>query len=309
MRSSSSDYRLTQLQHRLDVLHQELATLKPAIEALRSAPAAAPSKSINWGVFVPVIVALVGIMGTAAATFLQARSNLALEARKLESNIILQAITNTDTNKIINNLDLFAELGLISISKDKLDEYRKNPAATPGVAPASFQSGYDAALRNEVLSSITFQDDPTNPGFVKLDEDWEAKNIVRIAIPQLVGVQGFPASGLIKFNVRCATGLQEAFAEIQQQNLLHLVRTWDGGFVPRKNRGTNKLSTYATGLAFDINVKWNQFGRKPPADGEEGTLVPLVPIFEKHGFLWGGTIAAMRNPARFECARESLKQE
>ena len=47
-------------------------------------------------------------------------------------------------------------------------------------------------------------------------------------------------------------------------------------------------SNHSFGTAFDINSDTNPQGKKPPAVGQPGSVRELVPIFEKHGFKWGG---------------------
>jgi hypothetical protein len=71
--------------------------------------------------------------------------------------------------------------------------------------------------------------------------------------------------------------------------LLGDLKTFDGTFAPRVIRGTTRtLSAHALGIALDINVPWNALGRAPAA-GSEGSVLRLIPIFERHGFAWGGS--------------------
>ena len=72
-------------------------------------------------------------------------------------------------------------------------------------------------------------------------------------------------------------------------DLLHLVLTWEGSFVPRFVRGSRTtLSNHAFGSAFDINAPWNGLGIVPPLVGQKGSVRELVLLAHKYGFYWGG---------------------
>ena len=82
--------------------------------------------------------------------------------------------------------------------------------------------------------------------------------------------------------------------------MLHLVKTWGGSFVPRRIRNRDAISNHSYGLAFDCNMKWNGMGVLPALAGEEGTVRPLVPIFEKHGFYSGIWYRSRKDGMHFE---------
>ena len=77
--------------------------------------------------------------------------------------------------------------------------------------------------------------------------------------------------------------LNQAFLNIIERDLVDEVKTWDGCFHIRKQRGSLlSLSLHSWGLAIDINASWNRLGQKP-------TMSPaLVKCFTDAGFEWGG---------------------
>lgn len=123
--------------------------------------------------------------------------------------------------------------------------------------------------------------------FVNFLNGWELAHLTEIVIPQLAKVKDGPKSGKIRFNILAADALRDAWAEVEQKGLLDRVTIWGGAYVPKAIRGSTRLSVHACGLAFDINYNENPFGRIAPA-GSAGSVYELVPIFEKHGFKWGG---------------------
>jgi hypothetical protein len=124
------------------------------------------------------------------------------------------------------------------------------------------------------------------------DEEWLASNLIEVSIPQL---RKFIGDGKVRFNRNAAKALQDAFAEVENRGLLDLVMSWDGAFVLRQVRAGGRPSVHACGTAFDINARWNAFGVVPAAQGSTGSVIELVPIFEKHGFVWGGKAPRFQN--------------
>ena len=134
---------------------------------------------------------------------------------------------------------------------------------------------------------------------VALLDGWEQTNIREVEVPQLVKVPKGPAGGKVKFNVLATDALREAWAEVEAKGLLDRVVSWDQSYSPRTIRGTKRLSAHACGLAFDINVDANPYGQPSKPAGTPGAVAELVPIFEKHGFRWGGTYPKP-DPGHFE---------
>jgi hypothetical protein len=125
-------------------------------------------------------------------------------------------------------------------------------------------------------------------GRIKIEPGWVEENIVTVEIPQLAGVTS--TGGRIPFHKKAADQLKNAFEEVERKGLVKYILTWDGSWVARHISWDKKkaLSRHSWGIAFDINVRWNGYGKKPAAEGEYGTVRPLVPVFEAHGFCWGG---------------------
>ncbi|WP_292655554.1 M15 family metallopeptidase [Nitratifractor sp.] len=63
-----------------------------------------------------------------------------------------------------------------------------------------------------------------------------------------------------------------------------------GTFKWRTIAGTHRLSVHSFGAAIDINVKHSAYWRwnKGPYRYRNEIPLPIVKIFEKHGFIWGG---------------------
>jgi D-alanyl-D-alanine carboxypeptidase-like protein len=133
----------------------------------------------------------------------------------------------------------------------------------------------------------------------EISPDWLANNLTEVVVPQL---SALVKDGKVRFNNIASSALKAAFAEIETANLMGRVLSWDGSFVPRLTGSLDgRLSVHACGIAFDINSKWNPFGSEPAAAGKEGSVVDLVPIFEKHGFEWAGRRSpSLREGAHFE---------
>jgi len=143
---------------------------------------------------------------------------------------------------------------------------------------------------NEVKKYFgTFTYKEAESGRIRIDPEWVDENIETVTIPQLSKLT--PSDGAVRFHKKATQQLQNAFSEIERKGLLKYILTWNGSFVPRHitwNPG-KMLSRHSWGIAFDINVQWNAYGKKPADENEYGTVIPLVPIFEEHGFVWGGS--------------------
>jgi len=125
-------------------------------------------------------------------------------------------------------------------------------------------------------------------GRIRIDPVWVNENIISVTIPQLAELT--PSHGRIRFHKKAASQLVNAFSEIERKGLCKYLVTWNGSFVPRHICWDSRkgLSRHSWGTAFDINVQWNGYGKDPAAENKYGTVMPLVPIFESHGFAWGG---------------------
>jgi peptidoglycan hydrolase-like protein with peptidoglycan-binding domain len=132
-----------------------------------------------------------------------------------------------------------------------------------------------------------------NPERIRILGSWVADNLVDVPIPQLArtGISSAPAT--IRFHRLASAQLQALWAAWESANLLGLILTYDGSFVPRfkrgqANGGDEALSNHSFGSAFDINEPFNKFGSMPALVGQRGSVRKLVPIANEHGFYWGG---------------------
>jgi hypothetical protein len=239
----------------------------------------------------PLILALVGLIGTGVGASIQGYWNTKLERQKFESSLILKALETADQKEAARNLLFLVNAGLIpNLDGKKIAELANNPEQLPlrlgsSLDPFGNQIDWEVHGDNRI---------------VKVLNDWEEKNIVTASVPQLKGVPGAPSDGSIRFHKEAAQALKGAFAEIEKQGLLKQVLSWDGGYFPAVTRGSdNRLSAHAFGTAFDINAAYNSFGKTSSPAGTKGSVRDLVPIFEKYGFRWGGNYQRP-DPMHFE---------
>jgi hypothetical protein len=119
-----------------------------------------------------------------------------------------------------------------------------------------------------------------------------------------VPTYGGAFGGRVPFYKGAADQLQAAWAEVGTRGLVDRVLFWDGSFVPRLVRGSDRTpSNHSWGTAFDINADWNGLGVTPPPAGVKGSVRELVPIFEKYGFFWGGNYTKRKDGMHFEVER------
>lgn len=154
-----------------------------------------------------------------------------------------------------------------------------------------FKPIVNLAERQKLFGAFKFVHAPTpdNKENISIQGDWARKNIIKVALPQLIGIAGAPSSGNIWCHQLVAKSLQGMFAAFEKEGLLDLIHTWGGMFAPRLIRGSaTVLSNHAFGTAFDINAAWNMLGREPAKEGKLGCVYALVPIANRFGWYWGG---------------------
>lgn len=128
----------------------------------------------------------------------------------------------------------------------------------------------------------------SNAEAIRITDGWDTRNIVVEVIPQLVKA-GVHATGRASMHRLAAPQTLALWQAWEDAGLLHLVRSWEGMFVPRFIRGSRTtLSNHAKGSAFDINYTGNELGRTPMAAGKLGSVRELVPLAVHFGFYWGG---------------------
>lgn len=179
---------------------------------------------------------------------------------------------------------------------------------------AEFDSGYPPlptfgsltpSVAQSKFGSLQFVPTPTarNPEKITITNDFEASKLVRIVIPQLIGVRGASANGKVTVHTSAAAPLAALWTAWQTAGYLPQVLSYSGMFDPRFVRGRaaeQTLSNHAFGVAFDINPKWNAIGTEPASRGKMGCLYDLVPIANQHKFFWGGHYRTRRDGMHFE---------
>jgi hypothetical protein len=159
-----------------------------------------------------------------------------------------------------------------------------------------------SAERERRYGPLQWRPVPGSSSEIVITNDFAATKLCKIHLPQTVGLDCYGSSfrGNITIHKAAAQPLADAFAEIEAAGLQHLLLSWGGSFVPRRIRGSDALSNHAYGLAFDVNMAQNGLGVVPALAGNTGTVRPLVPIFEKHGFYWGGWYRSRKDGMHFE---------
>ncbi|MBQ0944316.1 M15 family metallopeptidase [Ideonella sp. 4Y16] len=171
----------------------------------------------------------------------------------------------------------------------------------------SFPPLVSTAVRQALFGPMAFVASPA-PGYpdaIEVTNDWTDDQLVRVVIPQLVGVHGAPRGAGIWFHQRGATALQALWQAWEDRGLLHLILSFDGAYRIRFARGQahrKVLSRHAFGTAFDINAVFNRNGAAPAALKQPGCVYPLVPVAHEFGFFWGGHFARPSG-GHFELAR------
>jgi hypothetical protein len=147
----------------------------------------------------------------------------------------------------------------------------------PGETPY-FRQG-DAVLPQVRIKELfgEFAAKPEAGGYVRIDPRWAGQHIVTASVPIL---------GEVTCNRALIPQLRGALEEITRRGLASLIDPADYGgcYSPRfLNRNPAAgLSHHAWGVAADLNVSANPFGRTPYQDPR------IVAIFERWGFTWGG---------------------
>lgn len=164
------------------------------------------------------------------------------------------------------------------------------------------------AARDVLFGPLRFKAGPTNGGFGKetitITNDFESAKLVRVAVPEVVGIKGAGSSGKICFHTTGAAQVAGLWAAWGRKGLLKHILTFDGSCAARFVRCSTKqtLSNHAFGTAFDVNADQNPLGAQPALAGKKGCVFELVPIAHQFGFYWGGHFTR-RDGMHFEIAK------
>jgi len=157
--------------------------------------------------------------------------------------------------------------------------------------------------RAAAFGSYAFEPAPSddNPEAIRILDDWEEKNIVRVAIPQL---SFFVRGGQVRLHRLAAPLFVRFFAQLEASALADQILQYGGAFVARFQRGSHSaLSNHAFGSAMDLNVPWNRLGTTPALRGKVGSLRECVQIANACGLYWGGHFKRRPDGMHFEVAR------
>ena len=178
-------------------------------------------------------------------------------------------------------------------------------------------SSPNAAAAQDMFGSFRFRSagNPSNPEQIVILDDWVADNILRVDIPQLVGMVDltadfprFMATGAIRVHKRAAPKFLELFAAWQEAGLMDRMLYYVGAFNARLKRGRTRfipgnLSNHSWGSAMDINTRMNGLGAVPAKYPSRGCVRELVGIANDVGFYWGGHYSGRKDGMHFELAR------
>lgn len=149
---------------------------------------------------------------------------------------------------------------------------------SPGETPY-FRQG-DAVLPPVELKLLfgefAARPDPGRRGYLQIDPAWEATHIATEHVPLL---------GQVTCNVAMFPQIRGAIRELIDLGLRDTVDSFSGCYARRfANRDPQQgISHHTWGVALDINVGSNPYGG--PADQDPR----MVEVFERWGFIWGGT--------------------
>jgi hypothetical protein len=208
------------------------------------------------------------------------------------------------------------------------DDYYELRAGADFPRPPSDISSPSNATRNRDFTCFKFLQRPLNqrPDAEAIvikgscdDQfsDWEGRHVVEFDMPQLEFARGY--TGSFRCHVKAAPLFSALFEKWEQDDLLHLIVSFEGCFVPRYKRnqappgpsghGEKKssderaLSNHSFGSAFDINFVDNMLGTEPAISGQRGSVRELVAAANSLGIFWGGHFSAPQDGMHFEISR------
>lgn len=179
-----------------------------------------------------------------------------------------------------------------------LEENPAVPTETPDWPERPDFSPLDEAGMETLFGSFSYtprKARTTNGERITVTDRWAEENLITVHIPQLVGVPFYypdnpdRCKGRVTLHKLAAPRFIEFLHLVEKNGMLPLIRTYDGAYNPRFQRGsTTKLSTHAFATSMDFNAYANPLGREPASMGQDGCLLPLVGIASSLGIYWGG---------------------
>jgi hypothetical protein len=242
------------------------------------------------------------------------------EAGKIDGDFGLKTETATKFFQVKNQLTANGKVGDAELAAARAkgytvlpdDYYAQRDGAAYPAKPANLSSPSNAS-RNQTFTCFKFLQRPLD---LRPDKeaivikgscdgtlaDWTADKVVEIEMPQLKFAASY--AGRFRTHKKAAAQFTALFKAWEDADLLHLIVTYDGCFVPRYKRnqapaGANghglkeskdvaALSNHSFGSAFDINYIDNQLGAVPAFCGRRGSTRELVEAANRLGIYWGG---------------------
>lgn len=192
------------------------------------------------------------------------------------------------------------ELGFV-YEEDDNDENKKSLLFPP---KPDFNPIVGNETREKIFGKIQFipTHSASNPEGIKIVNDFESKNIVRVNLPALSKATGGKFTAM-RWHKSTEHQLTKFFEKLEKENLHTRILSFAGAFYPRFIRGSRtQLSNHSWGTAFDINVPQNGLNKTPALVGEKGSIREIVPIANDFGFYWGGHFTR-KDGMHFEIAK------
>jgi peptidoglycan hydrolase-like protein with peptidoglycan-binding domain len=185
---------------------------------------------------------------------------------------------------------------------------RPSPAALPQPT---------ATISAGLFGTFPFVREPVqgNPENIRILNDWVARNIVTVTVPQLVGVpipidqaHAVLSRGKVSCHKLVKDKIPALFEAWAEAGLINRILTFDGSFAARLKRGRKtatlaNLSNHSFGATFDINAGLNPMGHTPALMGSRGCVRELVAIANGLGFYWGGHFGQPADGMHFEVSK------
>ena len=138
---------------------------------------------------------------------------------------------------------------------------------------------------------------------------WEREHLSSFATPYPLALSWDPAKKVSR--ITCHTKVADSLARILKA-ILALYETQDtivkarmhlygGCYCFRPSRGSNRLSVHAYGATVDLDPEANPMGK--PYDPAAGMMPqPVIDIFKKEGWTWGGDFKNRPDCMHFQAA-------
>lgn len=145
--------------------------------------------------------------------------------------------------------------------------------------------------QSEVLAYKSAYGDPRGRSGSSSSPDWEAKNLVYIAVPFSMKMGDINITR-IRIHRHCAASLERILARLKDdaKGNIKTLREWGvtefgGSFNYRPMRGLSTLSMHSFGCAIDLDPARNGLGDRTPRFAE---FPQVLRAFKDEGWRWGG---------------------